>query len=203
MNPKSTYEPPLPTTFELTQIAALLGGNALGNDDSKLAQRAFQLWKNCDRHLLQYILLNHFEVKEIGIRGFAGIPKSWPCSFDYALKLVTPKERTRGDRIALFRLFLKHRIQIPTGTSKYSTKDGCSKHKAPSEKETLDRIEAAFKELKQQGFKNLKEYQTGLSPFLDWLTRHKAKKKSAQRSLAAKAMHEARRQKIKVAKDKA
>ena len=45
-------EPPLPTAFELTQIAALLSGKSLAQDASELERRSFQLWEACDQELV-------------------------------------------------------------------------------------------------------------------------------------------------------
>lgn len=176
-----------PTTFELTQIAALLSGNSSSQDDSELAQRAFQLWEACNQQLLQRFILTQSKIRSFGIRGFAGIPESWPCSFDKALRLVMPKKRTLSDRYGLFRDFLKDKIPVQTQAKRYSTNGSDLQRKAPSEKKTLDEIEAVFKEFKQQGFKDLKEYQTRLTPFVTWLRHHKTETISAQRSIAAKA----------------
>jgi len=183
----SSYKTPVPTTFELTQIAALLSCKSLSQDDSELAQRAFQLWKACDQQLLQHFLLHNFKIRKIGIRGFAGIPESWPCSFDEALRLVMPKKRTRADRYNLFRAFLKNVIQTSAPAKRHFTKGSGLQCKKPSPKTALDEFDLVFKEFKQQGFKDLKEYQTRLTPFLAWLTRHKAETISAQRRMAAKA----------------
>jgi hypothetical protein len=183
----------LPSTFELTQITALLAGKSLPQDDSKLAQRAFQLWKACEQQLSCEILLplieaGHFSVVSTGIRGIHGeSPKSWPCSFDEALRLLMPKKRTRGDRYVRFRSFLKDVIQVPTPAKRHSTKGSGLQHKAQSEKKTLDEIEAVFKAFKLLGFKNYDDYVFWLKPFSAWLTVHEAKEMSAQRSIAAKA----------------
>ncbi len=45
-------KPPLPTAFELTQIAALLSGKSLAQDASELARRSFQLCEACDQELV-------------------------------------------------------------------------------------------------------------------------------------------------------
>jgi hypothetical protein len=109
----------------------------------------------------------------VGVRGVPGeIPKSWPYSFDEVLRRVMPKKQTRGERYAPFRLFLRDLIKT---------------HKAPSEEETLNKIEDAIKVFKQQGFKNFEEYHSWLEPFSVWLSDHEWQAKSDQRRKAAKA----------------
>lgn len=71
-----------------------------------------------------------------------------------------------------FRLFLRDLIKT---------------RKAPSEEETLNKIEDAIKAFKQQGFKNFDEYLSWLRPFSNWLSIHEHQKMSAQRQKAAKA----------------
>jgi len=149
------HEPPQPTTFELTQIAALLSGKSLPQDASKLARQAFQLWEACDQELmLPRIdrLLRDPNAKIISCGGSGGLPKpkSWPCSFDEALRLVMPKKRTKAERYARFRLFLRATIAGP------------HLRKTPSEEKTLDEIETAFKTLKQCGFKDREDYDSWL-----------------------------------------
>ena len=184
--------PPLPTTFELTQIAALLSSKPVPEADPKLAEKAFQLWETCaqeliERRIFREIKDGSFEVYSMGLLGVTGeAPKSWPCSFDDALRLVMPEKRTKADRYQLFRLFLRDLILHQHAFHQSEVKNSKTSS-APSEEKMLDETGANFKTLKQIGFKDASEYGDWMRTFSIWLRDHETQKKSAQRSLAAKA----------------
>jgi hypothetical protein len=134
------------------------------------------------------------EITLAGIRRVPGeAPKSWPCSFDEALRLVMPKKRTRADRYVLFRSFLRELVQERILHERHLRKGKGLERKAPSEKEILNEIEAIFKALRQTGFKTCEEYQAWLQLFSGWLSIHKAQTVSAQRKAAAKAKWDKKR----------
>ncbi len=161
-------------------------------DASKLAQSAFQLWEASDDVLTKrrkyqeehaWDGIERMEIIASGVFGVCGeVPKSWPCSFDEALRFVMPKKRTKADRHVLFRSFLKYAFQV-----RNSKKARGLKSNAQSEKQLLDEIEAAFKGFKQQGFSDREKYQFFLKPFCGWLHDLETQKISEQRTAAAKA----------------
>ena len=197
--------PPLPTSFELAQIAALMHGESSPFDPQSLAAKALNLWNACDHELtsarsarglgLSPDFWDRHDLRGLGLeivsRGPPPCPEEWPCSFDDVLRLLMPKLRTKGDRYAKLRAFIKyataHSKTQATPQTRNASLERDESGPDQNAEVTIDEIEAVFKELKQQGFENREERITFWNAFWNWSRDDKMFKTSDQRSLAAKS----------------
>lgn len=199
--------PPLPANFELTQIAALLAGNSSPWDAQSLATKALQLWDACNHELATARSARGLGISadiwercglpdglRLEVKAFGGpppCPEEWPCSFDAGLRLLLPKQRTKGDRYAKLRAFLKVLIAISKKQAMPPADDTGLEHDesgtTPNAEVTLDDIESEFKYLKERGFRNQEEYTRLRDIFWLWLRCDKFAKMSEQRAQAAMA----------------
>lgn len=177
----------LPTPFELAQIAALLSKSS-GNGNAELVEQAFGLWEASVAHLNSRRVREAMQQPGFVVKSISQPPQT----FDAALKEWMPKLRTKGDRYAVFRQFL--RDLIAHGSAQEPSDSPSSGTTSAHNSTALSNLrvmcaDTAFGEAKRLGFGygTYAEYLNWHHGFCAWFEDFKFKKASEQRSTAAKA----------------